>query len=200
MAMLSSLPRWYKSWNYSQVEDDPLMEKNQDDENQVIRPQRKGWWKSTTFLWISNIIFFSLTVWLYFTPTVSKTISAASSSASSSLGSFEEGFSTEIAGARSQISIETKMFWGTPTWTKEGVGSLILDPNERRFIGEANDELDDNWMDTIGGKSCKILQDDRAMHQKPSYLALGYIALEAFAPSLGFIINTRLTITLRPLL
>jgi hypothetical protein len=144
--MSSLLPRWYKPWNYSHLtKDDPLLEKVQDEEDQVIRPQRISWWQSKTVLWISNLLFASLSLYLFLSQRGQRTVS-------SSLGSFEQGFTTEIAAARSEISLEYRNFYGTPTWTKDGVGSLLLNPKEPRYVGEANDELDDNWKDFIGGK------------------------------------------------
>ena len=71
------------------------------------------------------------------------------------MGSFETGFTTELAAVRSQIQLEHRMFYGAPRWTKEGVGSLLLDPNAPVYVGEASDEIDDNWDDFIGGK-CSI--------------------------------------------
>jgi hypothetical protein len=70
----------------------------------------------------------------------------------SSLGSFEKGFTTELAAVRPEIMLEHRMFYGAPRWTKDGIGSLLLDLNERRYIGQASDEIDDNWDDFIGGE------------------------------------------------
>jgi hypothetical protein len=149
--MSSLLPRWYKPWNYNHLsKDDPLLEKSPDEEGQVIRPQRISLWQSKTVLWISNLLLASLSLYLLLTQHQQRIFS-------SSLGSFEQGFTTEIAAARSEISLESRNFYGTPTWTKDGVGSLLLNPKEPRYVGEANDELDDNWNNFIGGRSDRAL-------------------------------------------
>lgn len=57
----------------------------------------------------------------------------------------------EIEGAKSAISLEVRDFYGTPTWTKDGKGSLILEPGGRRYVGKVDNQLDDDWEDTIGG-------------------------------------------------
>lgn len=144
--MLSSLPRWSKSWDYSSLtKDEPLVEKSREEDDQILQPRRTSWRRADIFLWMSNLLFASLSFYLYFTLRQQKLHS-------SSLGSFEKGFTTEMAAVKSEIVPERRMFYGAPSWTKDGVGSLLLDPNERRYVGEANDEIDDNWNDFIGSK------------------------------------------------
>lgn len=70
----------------------------------------------------------------------------------SPLGSYETGFATELDAVKSQIALENRWIYGTPRWTKEGVGSLDLDSNEPKYVGEPTDELDQAWDDFIGGK------------------------------------------------
>jgi hypothetical protein len=90
-------------------------------------------------------MFASLSFYLFLTQHQPKLYSA-------SLGSYEKGFVTELSAVRGQISLETRILYGAPTWSRDGVGSLLLDPNDRVFVGNATDELDGNWDDFIGGK------------------------------------------------
>ena len=149
--MASLLPRWSDSSSYNNLskQEEPFLEKGpeelREDEGQFFPPERTSWRRSNTFLWITNILFASLSFYLYITQRQYKIYSA-------SLGSFEEGFTTELAAVKGQITLENRMFYGAPRWSKEGVGSLLLDPNDRVFVGNATDELDDNWDDFIGGK------------------------------------------------
>jgi hypothetical protein len=150
--MASLLPRWSGPSRYSHLskqQEEPFLEKTQgelrEDEGHVIPAERTRWWGSNTFLWITNILLASLSFYLYMSQ-------RHHTNYSTSLGSFETGFTTEFAAVRGQISLENRMFYGAPRWTKDGVGSLLLDPNDRVYVGEATDELDDNWEDFIGGK------------------------------------------------
>src|ERR1700712_1610605 len=114
--MLSFLPRWSRSQNYSSLtRDEPLIEKSREEEDQILQLHRTSWQKSNVFLWVSNILFASLSLYLYLSLHQQR-------SRSSSMGSFETGFTTELAAVRSQIQLEHRMFYGAPRWTKEGVG------------------------------------------------------------------------------
>jgi hypothetical protein len=148
--MASLLPRWSSSSRYNHLlkQEEPFLEKgqeeNREDEGQIVPPEQTRWRRSNTFLWITNILFASLSFYLYLSQRQHKIHSA-------SIGSYEKGFTTEFAPVRGQISLENRMLWGAPTWTKDGVGSLLLDPNEGVFVGKSTDQLDDNWDDFIGG-------------------------------------------------
>jgi hypothetical protein len=160
--MASLLPRWASSSSYHQLskQEDSFIEKGpeepREDEGRIIPSKRTSWWSSNTFLCITNILFASLSFYLYLTQRQRNSYTA-------SLGSFEEGFTTEFSAVRGQISLENRMFYGAPRWSKDGVGSLLLDPNDRVFVGAATDELDDNWDDFIGGElhSESVLHDYR---------------------------------------
>jgi hypothetical protein len=149
--MASLIPRWASSSRYNHLskQGEPFLDKNQedlrDDEGQIIPPERTSWLRSNTFLWITNILFASLSFYLYLNQRQLKIHSA-------SLGSYEKGFTTELAAVRGQIKLENRMHWGAPTWTKDGVGSLLLDPNDHVFVGTPTDEMDDSWDEFIGGK------------------------------------------------
>jgi hypothetical protein len=149
--MASLLPSWSRSANYNHLskQEEPFLEKGQEehheDEGQIVPHKRTTWWRSNTFLLITNLLFASLSFYQYLTQRQHKLYAA-------SLGSFETGFTTELAAVRGQISLENRMFYGAPRWSKEGVGSLLLDPNDRVYVGNATDELDDNWEAFIGGK------------------------------------------------
>jgi hypothetical protein len=150
-AMAPLLPRWSDSPSYNHLskQEEPFLQKGQDelseDGGQIILPERTIWWSSKPFLLITNALFASLSFYLYLTQRQHITYSP-------SLGSYEEGFTTELAAVRGQIALETRMFYGAPTWSKDGVGSLLFDPNGRVFFGNATDEMDDNWENFIGSK------------------------------------------------
>jgi len=164
--MLSPLPGWSKSWNYSSLtRDEPLIEKSreEEEEEEILRPHQTNWRKSNVFLWMSNLLFISLSFYLYLT------LRQQRIHAPPSLGSWENGFTTEFAPVRSQIAMEHRKFWGAPRWTKEGVGSLLTDPNEPVFVGEATDQLDDNWDDFIGDRYFEITEDEARAAWGPGY-------------------------------
>jgi hypothetical protein len=146
--MRSLLPRWAQSASYNPLRDEsqePLTEKGQE-EGQIIERHRPSLWSSNTLPWmISTLVFASLSFYLYLNqPKACVTLA--------NYGSFEKGFSTELASAKSQIVVETQMFTGTPLFTDKGAVGLDLDPNEPLYVGEASDDIDDNWVDFIGGK------------------------------------------------
>jgi hypothetical protein len=144
--MLSFLPRVSKSWNYNSLKgDEPLMEKNREEEEQILRQPQTRWRKSDVILGISNILFASLSFYLYLALRHQRV-------QLSTLGSYETGWTTEMAAVKPEIALEQRMFYGAPRWNKEGVGSLLLDPNDRIFVGDDYDHIDDNWEDFIGGK------------------------------------------------
>jgi len=170
--MASLLPRWIgsSSYNHLSKQEEPFLEKGQDDlrddEGHIIPRERTSWWRSNIFLWITNVLFASMSFYLY--------LSLRQHKINSSLGSFEEGFTTEFAAVRGQIAIEHKMFWGAPTWSKEGGGRLLLDPNDRVFVGNISDEktadqLDDNWEDWIGDRYFQITEDEAREAWGPGY-------------------------------
>jgi len=154
--MMSFLPRWAKSPSYNHLQDDEINEKGQED-GQIIR-QRRSRWTQNTFLWISTILFASLSVYLSLTR-----------EKISPFGTFERGYKTELAAARAIIKTEHRWFTGAPTWTKTGEAHLMVDPKAPKYVGNASDELDDNWDDFIGGRYFHLSEAEAREAWGPQY-------------------------------
>ncbi|MCJ1360351.1 MAG: hypothetical protein MMC33_010356 [Icmadophila ericetorum] len=60
-------------------------------------------------------------------------------------GTFETGFRTDLAAIRSEISIQTVRFDGSPSFTEDGEEFVPDHPGKLRYVGEPSSEVDDAW-------------------------------------------------------